>query len=361
MVYVYFQNTTPDTLMVSGLSVDKFALEGGNSGETLTLNSGDTGLFYGKCAAVSVTDSGYIPAAFSFIQNAKQNIECGYVFSSSQFKLGMDDVDTPVLECMTHAQGAWQEVGEKIFSAVEESQSPLPTIHFCRNRLAQGLPAFAQSVPRIKFNPQASNLERGKPDALSGYYDVITSVCQYVRPGITTALIENTSILSGNFGDVVRPEDEPLSARELLFVSYGALAQGVKGLEYRIRDTDTPEYIQRVQYLVSQFQLLRPYLAVSARASLKAECTSDDVNIQGLLCGDKGLIFFVMKKDILNDVPIESIDISFEAPAFLELDAYVEVKEKPGSGKLTQNADGTYRMQIQQLDAATVILCKGSR
>jgi hypothetical protein len=172
------------------------------------------------------------------------------------------------LTCPTHHHGPWGKAAQAIFALPQGSE-----VHFCRNRLTEGLDALGQCSIRTVVNFQASNPKRGQPDAWLGFQQTAQHAKARTEPGMVFSLLEAGSNFDGVFAQPTEAPVAVMSPRDLRHTVYASLAAGAKGVLFRHADNVPVEYLQSVETLRTELEFLRPWLHTIEPVSLNARCS----------------------------------------------------------------------------------------
>jgi hypothetical protein len=299
-LYTYLRNLGAQTAVVSRLTLEDVPLVRTGS-EPLSLAAGQTGVWVSDAPPWDTQPSG-LDVILSMEVNGLTTLATARVFDHATYRFRWEDGTEDFVLCPTHQLGAWTGVGRKIFGTLSGAAPAPGTVHFCRNRLPDGLAAFGACAPRAVANLQASNLDRGKDNPWPGWHAIAAIVKAAVAPGIFTALIEDASQFSGAYGQPASPADPPLREGELRPLLYLSLAAGSKGLLIRpplapaevhatppVAGSSAPGH-SKFEALLTELNGLLPRLAISEPAPGAVSANDAATQAQALLCGEQGLL-----------------------------------------------------------------------
>jgi hypothetical protein len=215
-----------------------------------------------------------------------------YIFRPPLFCVRQGEVEDAFI-CPAHRHGPFDRAAQEMFGLVRNPQGLLPEIHFCRNRLTEALLALGQCTPRAIINAQGSNPERGMDSAWQGLDAVLSLARTHVQPGFISALIEPGSNFDGAPGLMTHDPVAPISALDLQQTAYRALAQGAKGLVFRLGPAPDPAYMAMVKTLMEQLQAIAPWMETLEPVSLGAQCAVPGVSVATLYAGRASLLLVV--------------------------------------------------------------------
>jgi len=348
--YLYLRNPSSDFRQVSSMTLGGKALEH----TPLTFAAGHVGVWTGQHAAFDRPQIGTL-TLITMTVDGKERHACVRIFDTADYRFLWEHEADDCIACPTHQLGPWDAVGRRIFDAHTLNPTRPASVHFCRNRLPDGLAAFAQCTPRSITNLQASNLTRGQANPWPGWNGIADIVKSTTEPGVFTALIEDATQFSGAYGVPASPEDPPLREEELRSLLLLSVAKGSKGLLLRpnaglLANPDDavhssamplgpPSLPARSRFdgTLHFLQGLLPWLSISEPAPMAVNTSTPGVRAYTLLCGTKGLITVLLVED----------------PARLPLAIQLDIQPPPGgpipdrwtnlmngnSGDIEKNAD----------------------
>lgn len=326
-LYLYLRNRGDEEASVSRVTMGDVPLTRTAPG-SLAIAPGKVGLWIAKPAPWDSQPAGK-DVTLEIEVDGSSAYAAARIFDASDYRILWEHEMPDCLVCPTHQLGPWDGVGRRIFSSQLAMPSQPSSVHFCRNRLPDGLAAFGQCTPRAIANLQASNLTRGQPNPWPGWFDIATIVKSAMEPGIFTALVEDASLYSGTYGQPASPEDPPLSITELRPLLYLTLAAGSKGLLLRPSSLESPTARDphdgsaavhgppdagnrdRFDAPLTELRELLPWLSVSEPAPHAATTSDPDTRLLALLCGDKGML--VVAYRTAGDYP-HPLEVTLEVP-----------------------------------------------
>ncbi len=363
-LYLYLRNDGDAEVTVSAVAINGVALTLDASLGIATVAAGGRALLFGTASGVEAAPPSTLPAFVDLTTSVGEAKLFTPLFPSTQFSTGPEEAEATQLTCPTHKHGHWDLVGDAIFRYAEGATDRIPTIHFCRNRLPEGLHAFAQCTPRGVVNLQASNLERGEDKPWTGFYDVARITKTAYEPGVYAALIENASMYHGAYGQATSPKDPPLSVRELRAIAYGALAHGAKGLQFRPPAPGATEHRAHIEALEKELAPLHPYLALAEPVDLVQRCSAEDMLCHTLLCGDKGALLIVLRHGAPEAEATEPVVVVLSLPPWADFSDYIEVGGARQQGQATRRGrEAAFSVRVPESVAAFLLVppCIGSK
>jgi len=312
-VYVFLRNRGGNAVQISALAIDGIPLEMAEECGNQSLPSQASAMFHaprphnlslsGPCGAVVVR----IKASNTFLYRH------AFFFDKPVFLLGSEDSENRVFQCPTHQHGAWDKVGCALFSHAAESAG-IPTVHFCRNRFTEGLTAFGQCLPRALVNLQGSDLERGKPAAWDAFRSNILEVSTSVEPGVFAVILEPNSLLEG---DYIHPPDKTapsIPARELKHLAYLAIANGAKGILFRMGDNPKPDFKAMADVLARDLCRIAPLLGAANPITLPTLVSNPSAKVSVLSCGGDAFLAVLTSADLVQTSDPTGVTVSLELP-----------------------------------------------
>ena len=310
VAYLYLRNPGAESRQLTSITLEDVA----SDHEPLNFAAGQVGVWTTKLGNWDRRRVGEL-LLLTMKVDGKDRKAALRMFDSADYRFLWEHEAEACIACPTHQLGPWDGVGRRIFDAHALNPARPASVHFCRNRLPDGLAAFAQCTPRSIANLQASNLTRGQANPWPGWHGIADIVKSSTEPGIFTALIEDASLYSGAYGVPAAPEDPPLGEAELQSLLLLSVAKGSKGLLLRpntgmLTNPDdaapssatplgapTPPGRSRFDETLHLLQDLLPWLSVSEPAPMAVSTNIPGVRSHTLLCGTRGLISLVIVED----------------------------------------------------------------
>lgn len=327
VAYLYLRNPGTESRQLSSITLEDMT----SDHAPLTFAAGQVGVWKTKLGNWDKRRIGDL-LLLTMTVDGKDRRAAVRMFDSADYRFLWEHEAEDAIACPTHQLGPWDEVGRRIFDAHTLNPTRPATVHFCRNRLPDGLAAFAQCTPRSIANLQASNLTRGQANPWPGWHGIADIVKSSTEPGIFTALIEDASQYSGAYGVPAAPEDPPLGEPELRSLLLLSVAKGSKGLLLRpnagllanpddaAQSSATPlgpptlPARSRFDETLHLLQGLLPWLSISEPAPMAISTKTPGVRTSALLCGTRGLMAAVVVED----------------PTSLPLNVKLDIQPPPG-------------------------------
>lgn len=134
---------------------------------------------------------------------------------------------------------------------------------------------------------------------------------------------------------------------------YAELAAGAKGMVFRATDAYRPQ----IRQISRELDAIFPFLAICEPADFVTACLSEGVTRKTLLCGDRGILLIVLRKDLDSRQLLQSLSITLSPPKWLELRNLVEIGGGRSEGPLA-HSNGQIQLAIDALDCVGVYLMR---
>jgi hypothetical protein len=254
------------------------------------------------------------------------------LFRGPVFSLGPEASEPGVFQCPTHRHGVWDTVGEALFSHAAANPTTVPTVHFCRNRFQEGLAAFGQCLPRALVNLQSADLDRGTPEAWQALNTLVPAVAESVQPGVFAAILEPHSIAEGSYMEPPEASAPTLPARELRHLACLAIANGAKGILFRMGENPHPDFKATTEALTRELDRITPLLGISGFVTLPVSCSDPAVSTATLACGRNTCLVILTTSNLAKPNAPAPLTVSVDFPTGFEAAKWMEVG---GSWKIT--------------------------
>jgi len=347
--YFYFRNNTDRPVSIHSIKANGIALTNLGPTTPVELAPGRKGLVLGHLDGLEVPIGGVLPAHMELATAEKVFHRFGYLFSGERSFVGEEDESRTLLWCPTHKHGTYKQAAEKIFQLADSMSVRPRLVHICRNDFLRGIRVFGQCVEQMRVNTQAVSFERGTTGWVRGLLDTNSECKSRSEPGTFAVTIEPVSIVPGS------TLSDALGTRELREVVYAGVASGATGIHFRLWQYIESRHDAGRTAVAAELGTIAPYLTISEPVDLMASCSSDQVIAKTLLCGDRGIILIVMRKDIQESEPIGPFDVVLTLPDWLDVSEFLEVGGTRSKGRLASSSEGI-RLTVNELDSAGVFI-----
>lgn len=286
--YVFVLNQTSSDCTLDAVDIDGAPVVLKNPVE---IPAGKKRLLYGNWRMGSLNEFEVPQVVVRLTPVNEEPVQVGArLFKTSHTVIRAGGNTRATIECLSHSHGSPLAAASAAIAAAAEKRRTLRTIKFCNHDiLANAADTFAQIVERNHIEPQLAYSDKC---ASSEYAHTLLECVERTRratqPGITFAWVFPSDI-----HDVTSP---PYGITRLRAMIYAMLAGGAKGLELFPPRFDDPNgrYAQANNRLLEDIALLQPLIAVSEAVDLLESKEPENFFIRTLLCGDKGILLFVL-------------------------------------------------------------------
>lgn len=321
---IFFQNNAPEPLIVGALTLNGTRLEVDAARSTAAILPCETGVITATLPSGTppfAPDQGVLLGVGTA---SGMQFRHAYVFRRPVFRIRQGEIRDAFI-CPTHRHGPLDQSAREIFALPRDLHGNLPEIHFCRNRLPEGLNALGQCLPRAIVNAQGSNPERGSTDAWEGLGLVLDHARTRVQPGIFSALVEPGSNFDGHYGQLPNSPVAPMSPRDLQYTIYTALAHGAEGLVFRLGDTPDPDFVAMIDDFCAPIELIAPWVETTVPVSLGATCDLPGVEVSTLYTGHASMLVMTRRAPGPGDAPAGEGTVWFRRPAWFVPQVALEI------------------------------------
>lgn len=298
-VALFVQNNSDTTLPIESVSINEEALTLDSAHSVSAILPGETGVLMAARAPDAAPFAPDAAVLVGLATASETRYRHAYLFQLPLFRVREGEV-TDAFICPTHRHGTFDACAQELLQLSRNGLGLLPEVHFCRNRLTEGLNALAQCVPRALVNAQGSNPERGANAAWRGLETVLTLARTRTQPGIFSAVIEPGSNFDGEPGLMTDAPVAPIAAEDLQQTVYLALAAGAKGLVFRTGTAPDPGYLAMVEALQKTLAAIAPWLATLEPVSLGAQSDRDGRQVSTLYAGPNSML--ILSKPVAENV-----------------------------------------------------------
>jgi hypothetical protein len=324
-IFTFLQNTGSDALEISGVRIDGLTVDLAPECRGRMVAPGAIAMVYGSLPFPQTASTPVQHIVAQIDTPAGSCHRHALLFRGPVFSLGTEESEANVFQCPTHRHGPWDTVGDALFSHATAGNSIIPTVHFCRNRFPEGLAAFGQCLPRALVNIQSADLERGTPQAWQALNTLAPTIGPAVQPGIFAAILEPHSVAEGSY---IQPPDKSaptLPARELRHLACLAIANGAKGILFRMGESPHPDFKEMTEALSRELGRITPLLGISGVVTLPVSCSDPAVSTATLACGRNTHLVILTRSNLAQSKPPTPLTASVTLPSGVEATHWMEV------------------------------------
>jgi len=354
---IFLQNNGSDSLLVDTLTLDGHPLEIDPARSMPQIFPCDTGVITANVGQGTLPFAPDQAVLLGIGSAAGLQFRHAYVFRPPLVSVRQGEVPDAFM-CPTHRHGPLDRSARELFALQRNALGLEPEVHFCRNRLPEGLNALGQCVPRAIVNAQGSNPARGTADAWRGLAEVLAHARTRTQPSIFTALIEPGSNFDGHYGQLASATVNPMSPRDLKYTIYNALGHGAKGLVFRLGDAPSAEYRAMADTITDTMAVIAPWLETSEPVSLGATSDQPDVSVTTLYAGRNALLVLTTRAPGTIEAAPQPGTLLLQRPYWFAPRVALEVGGAWHEEHLTDTAE-TLMLRDSGLDDVSMLLVYG--
>ncbi len=318
-IYLYVINNAPDACEITAATVNGVSVALARIG---AIPGGKKGLVYGQCDLPRSDDFEVPPARVRLTPAQGKPVESfARLFRPEHTVVRTLESGADCITCLTHQYETPEKAALEAISVAKEQRRLLRTIKFCNMDLgAKGPAHFAQIMERNHIEPQLTYAEAC---ASATYVPILLNAMEESKcasePGISYAWVFPSDIHS-----LSQP---PFGVSRLRNMIYALVAGGSKGIELFPPKFDDPggAHARANARLLEEIASLRELLAISEPvdlwethepARMPVHNTGDGFLIRTILCGDKGVLLFVLPKNDPPEISAPRATVSLRQPGY---------------------------------------------